>query len=121
MTVRLQRPAPYLEFELGGLVHRVDVITKDIGCTIGTELRYVGPIPGLGSLRLVAYRPGTRYSDRAEECAAEHLTKALERFRASAGWLDMAGITRLAECLRDVVTEGGCRLWDPEHEEDEWQ
>ncbi|WP_369147074.1 hypothetical protein [Streptomyces sp. R44] len=116
---RLIRPRPYLEFDAGGMVHRVDITTKDIGCTIGTELRYVGPFRSLTSVRLVAYRPGTRHSDCAEECAAEHLTKALEKYRAGSRF-SLSGVEGLAECLRDVVTEDGCRLWDPEHEEDEW-
>ncbi|MFI9123854.1 hypothetical protein ACIGW0_31435 [Streptomyces bikiniensis] len=119
MTVRLQRPAPYLEFDAGGMAHRVDLTTKDIGCTIGTELRYVGPARSLTSVRLVAYRPGTRHHDRAEEIAAEHLTKALEKYRAGSRF-SLAGVEGLAECLRDVVTEDGRQLWDPENEEDEW-
>jgi hypothetical protein len=120
MTVQLIRPAPYLTFTVGGYAHRVDVVTKDIGCTIGTELRY-GGVLGLGnrSARLVAYRPGTRYSDRAEECAVEHLTAALERARVSSR-VDGSDVERLAECLTAIVQEDGCNLWDPYAEEDGW-
>jgi len=120
MTVQLIRPAPYLTFTVGGYAHRVDVVTKDIGCTIGTELRYVGVVSSITSVRLVAYRPGTRYSDRAEEIATAHLTAALERARVFAHF-GASGVETLALCLADIVQEDGCRLWDPDaKEEDGW-
>ncbi|MFB7823845.1 hypothetical protein [Streptomyces hydrogenans] len=121
IDVRLERPAPYLTFHAGGLVHRVDIVTKDIGFTIGTELRYAGVVRSLTSVRLVAYRPGTKYHDVAEESAAEHLRKALERFSVGSRF-SLAGVEGLAECLRAVVTEDRCCLpWDPDHiEEEPW-
>ena len=119
MTVRLIRPAPYLTFAVGPFAHRVDVRTTDIGGTIGTRLTYAG-VAGLGNraVPLVTYRPGTRYHDRAEGCAVEHLTTALERVQLSTR-VDAVDIETLALCLADVVQEDGCRLWDP-NEEDRW-
>jgi hypothetical protein len=113
MTVRLIRPAPYLTFAVGPFLHRVDIMTTDIGCTIGTRLTYAG-VNGLGNggVPLVSYRPGTRHHDRAEECAAEHLTSALARVQLSTR-VDATDVSTLALCLADVVQEDGCRLWDP--------
>ncbi|MFD5161018.1 hypothetical protein ACFWMJ_23565 [Streptomyces hawaiiensis] len=121
MTVKLNRPAPYLTFAAGPFLHRVDIETEDIGFTIGTRLSYAG-VNGLGSSRvpLVSYRPGTRYHDRAEECAVKHLTTALERVELSTR-VDATDVTTLALCLAEVVQEDGCRLWDPnETEDDSW-
>ncbi|WDM16715.1 hypothetical protein J3S85_37755 [Streptomyces lavenduligriseus] len=121
MAVMLNRPAPYLTFTVGPYVHRVDIVTKDIGATIGTQLFYAG-VAGLGNrhVPLVSYRPGTRYHDRAEACAVEHLTTALERARMSTR-VDAEDVALLGRCLADVVQEDGCQLWDPHAtEEDEW-
>ncbi|MEV5319136.1 hypothetical protein AB0K92_16025 [Streptomyces sp. NPDC052687] len=121
MTAQLIRPATYLVFAVGPFMHRVDITTKDIGATIGTELSYAG-VNGLGSSRvpLVSYRPGTRYHDRAEECAAEHLTTALGRVQLSTR-VDATDVTTLALCLAEVVQEDGCRLWDPSAKDgDSW-
>lgn len=121
MTVKLNRPAPYLTFAVGPYVHRVDIVTEDIGATIGTRLSYAG-VNGLGMRRvpLVSYRPGTRYHDRAEECAVDHLTVALARAQLSTR-VDSTDVETLALCLAEVVQEDGCRLWDPnESEEDSW-
>ncbi|MEU0860638.1 hypothetical protein ABZ352_35525 [Streptomyces griseofuscus] len=96
----------------------MDIETTDIGATIGTTLRYAG-VNGLGRSRvqLVSYRPGTRYHDRAEECAAKHLATALARVELSAR-VDSTDVTTLALALADVVQEDGCRLWDPSDMED---
>ncbi|MFJ6636598.1 hypothetical protein ACIQMR_35320 [Streptomyces sp. NPDC091376] len=99
----------------------MNIVTRDIGCTIGTELRYDG-VAGLGthSVPLVSYRPGTRYHDVAEECASQHLEAALERAQVSTR-VDAVDVETLALCLADVVQEAGCRLWDPNaKEEDAW-
>ncbi|MEV4939592.1 hypothetical protein [Streptomyces zaomyceticus] len=119
MTVQLNRPV-LLTFAVGPYVHRVDVATKDIGCTIGTELRYVG-VNGLGNraVSLVSYRPGTRYHDVAEECAQKHLATALERVQLSTQ-MDGVDVATLALSLAEVVQEDHCRLWDPNEEEDAW-
>ncbi|MGV9546826.1 hypothetical protein [Streptomyces ardesiacus] len=120
MTVRLVRPAPYLTFPVGPYTHRADIVTTDIGSTIGTKLTYAG-VSGLGnrSIPLVSYRPGTRYHDRAEECAVKHLTEALRRAPMSIA-VDHTDVSTLALCLAEVVQEDGCRLWDPYGEEDGW-
>ncbi|MBT2412666.1 hypothetical protein J7I94_19220 [Streptomyces sp. ISL-12] len=121
MTVELIRPASYLTFTAGLFLHRVDIATKDIGCTIGTKLTYTG-VNGLGNraVPLVAYRPGTRYHDRAEECAVVHLTTALAQVSLSTR-VDATDVATLALCLAEVVQEDGCRLWDPHaDEEDSW-
>ncbi|MEU3285606.1 hypothetical protein [Streptomyces longwoodensis] len=119
MTVKLVRPAPYLTFHAGPWVHRVNIETKDIGSTIGTKLTYAG-VAGLGnrSVPLVSYRPGTRYHDRAEECAVEHLATALARVELSTR-VDVTDVETLALSLADVVQEDGCRLWDPNATEDD--
>jgi hypothetical protein len=97
----------------------VDIETEDIGATIGTKLTYAG-VNGLGNraVPLVAYRPGTRYHDRAEECAVKHLAAALERVQLSTR-VDATDVAALAQCLTDVVQEDGCRLWDSNVEEDD--
>ncbi|WP_030997534.1 hypothetical protein [Streptomyces sp. NRRL F-5630] len=119
MTVKLIRPTPYLTFPVSAYLHRVDIETEDIGATIGTRLTYAG-VNGLRrqAVPLVSYRPGTRYADRAEECAVEHLAKALERAELS-GRFDFVDFTTLALALADVVQEDGCQLWDPD-EDGEW-
>lgn len=118
MTVNLIRPAPYLTFAVGPFMHRVDIQTADIGATIGTRLTYAG-VCGLGnrSVPLVSYRPGTRYHDRAEGSAVEHLSAALKRVQLSAR-VDSDDVATLALSLAEVVQEDGCRLWDPNATED---
>ncbi|MFD7776635.1 hypothetical protein [Streptomyces sp. NPDC059753] len=121
MTVKLIRPAPYLAFAVGPFVHRVDIVTQDIGCTIGTRLTYAG-VNGLGNraVPLVTYHPGTRYHDTAEECAVKHLTTALARVQLSTR-VDSADVSTLALCLAEVVQADGCQLWDPnEKVEEPW-
>ncbi|WP_406161027.1 hypothetical protein [Streptomyces canus] len=121
MSVSLIRPAPYLVFAVGPFMHRVDIVTKDIGATIGTRLTYAG-VCGLGNrpVPLVAYRPGTRYPDTAEECAVKHLSAALKRVQLS-NRVDAEDVAALARSLTEVVQEDGCRLWDPSAtEEDSW-
>jgi hypothetical protein len=121
VSVTLIRPTPYLTFAVGPYMHRVNITTKDIGGTIGTELTYAG-VNGLGNraVPLVSYRPGTRYHDRAEECAVRHLTTALARVSLSVA-VDHTDVSTLALCLAEVVQEDGCRLWDPHAaEEDSW-
>ncbi|MET9126926.1 hypothetical protein [Streptomyces sp. NPDC004528] len=121
MSARLVRPSPYLTFVAGPYVHRVDITTTDIGATIGTRLTYAG-VHGLGNraVPLIAYRPGTRYHDSAEECAVRHLTAALGRVQMSPR-VDSTDVSDLALSLADVVQEDGCRLWDPNAtEEDSW-
>jgi hypothetical protein len=121
MTVNLNRPAPYLTFDAGPFLHRVDIVTEDIGCTIGTALTYAG-VNGLANraVPLVSYRPGTRYHDTAEECAVKHLTAALERAQLSTR-VDSTDVSELARSLTAVVQEAGCRLWDPSaKEKDSW-
>ncbi|MEV0444035.1 hypothetical protein AB0I84_45280 [Streptomyces spectabilis] len=116
----LIRPAPHLAFAVGPFMHRVDITTKDIGCTIGTKLTYAG-VNGLGNraVPLVSYRPGTRYHDTAEERAAKHLTTALSRVELSTR-VDAEDVAALAACLAEVVQDDGCRLWEPNVKEEAW-
>ncbi|WP_030962648.1 hypothetical protein [Streptomyces sp. NRRL S-378] len=95
----------------------VEVVTRDIGATIGTVLLCDG-------VRIAAYRPGTRYGDVAEDAAAKHLAGALKRIDAAA-WLPGEHLTDLlATHLRAILDEDKCAPWDPsendEEEDDQW-
>lgn len=90
---------------------RLEVATRDIGATIGTEIRDED-----GNL-IVAYRPGTRYPDTAVEIAAEHVRRAVP---FAMGMLGRFFSEALAETLREIVTEDGYRPWNPEEEEETW-
>ncbi|MFB7479540.1 hypothetical protein ACFUEM_08680 [Streptomyces anulatus] len=103
-------PRFVLDYVVGRYHGQVEVVTKDIGATIGTE------ILNENGGRICAYRPGTRYPDRAQEVAEEHLRAALEL--ALDGLDDPARIHReVAARLRDVVA--GEQKWTP-GEEDSW-
>lgn len=65
-------PRFVLDYTVGRHHGQVEVVTKDIGATIGTE------ILSENGVRICAYRPGTRHPDRAQEIAEEHLREALE-------------------------------------------
>ncbi|EHM24245.1 hypothetical protein SPW_7339 [Streptomyces sp. W007] len=65
-------PRFVLDFIVGRYYGQVEVVTKDIGATIGTE------ILSENGVRICSYRPGTRHPDRAQEIAEEHLREALE-------------------------------------------
>lgn len=97
-----------LAFDVDGYdTDEVEVRTRDIGATIGTELRLHGR-------RLIAYRPGTRHGSYAQDLAAEHLRAALiRRYQA-----DEVSNGALARHLRAVVLDDGGWIWDPEAESD---
>jgi hypothetical protein len=89
---------------------RLGLRTKDIGCTIGTEIFWWET-----GRRIAAYRPGTRYSDRAEELAAVLVDEAVATVKEN----DCSG-RLLEEAIRshkEVVS----RPWDPDYvDEENW-
>lgn len=105
-TVKLVRKTWVVVPASSGDRRCIEVRTKDIGATIGTEL-----IWSQSGLRIAGYRPGTRYSDVAEECAAELVGEALETVPSGLGLFDFS--LQLIEAIRShkvVVT----RPWDPD-------
>ncbi|MGW6949012.1 hypothetical protein ACWGHD_19060 [Streptomyces xanthophaeus] len=113
----LVRQRTILEFASSSCSGTVEVRTRDIGATIGTELLY-------GGVRIAAYRPGTRHVGTAESIAAEHLKAALRRVDADGIRPGAFVSTLLTRRLRDVLNEEKCGSWNPDEyddeEEDEW-
>ncbi|MFF6928331.1 recombinase family protein [Streptomyces californicus] len=108
-------PRFVLDYTVGRYHGQVEVVTKDIGATIGTE------ILDENGVRICSYKPGTRYSDRAEEIAEEHLRKALELwFRRPLKSVEaMEPKEAVAFCLRVIVADE--QPWNPDEEEaDPW-
>jgi hypothetical protein len=109
-------PRFVLDYTVGRYRGQVEVVTKDIGATIGTE------ILDEDGIRICAYRPGTRYPSTAEECAEKHLRQALELLIGSslpdAHTMPMG--RAVATALRAVVA--GEQPWNPDDEEenDQW-
>jgi hypothetical protein len=101
-----------LDCEIEGRHFLLEVRVRDIGATIGTE------ILDDESARIVAYRSGTRYSDRAEEIAREHVRESLTRVAADperrSAYLPDLVRAHLAEV---VAAE---QPWTPDEEDEEW-
>lgn len=110
MTYVDVRVRTYLVYHAPHHTGRVEIRTQDIGATIGTEL-----FDDEGR-RLVAYRPGTRYPDTAEEVATDHVRRAIDL-----AYMDCARGYSFDEAfpgrLRDVVADDHCGTWDPEGED----
>lgn len=100
----------YIKVSYGGSVYAIEVRTKDIGCTIGTEL-----IWSRSGIRIAAYRPGTRYGDRAEECAAELVQEALSKLSPGLGMLGL--FSELTEAIRSHEDVQGSP-WGPDSEDE---
>jgi len=108
------RPRYVLDYTVGLYGGTVEVVTRDIGATIGTE------ILDEHGFRIVTYKPGTRHSSTAEDCAAEHLRTALELVVKNYGDAQQPISREVAARLRDVVA--GEQPWNPDDEEenDQW-
>jgi hypothetical protein len=108
------RPRYVLDYTVGLYGGTVEVVTRDIGFTIGTE------ILDEDGIRIAAYRPGTRHPSRAEEIASEHLREALELAIANHRGALHPISREVAARLRDVVA--GEQPWNPDDEEenDQW-
>ncbi|GAA3018598.1 hypothetical protein [Streptomyces fulvorobeus] len=107
------RPRFVLDYTVGLYGGSVEVVTRDIGATIGTEI-----LDANGG-RLCAYRPGTRYSDRAKEIAEDHLREALGMLVGGGSLPPVQTLLpeALATALRTAVS--GEQQWVP-GEEDSW-
>ncbi|MEU9258996.1 hypothetical protein AB0D68_10980 [Streptomyces sp. NPDC048212] len=90
----------------------IEVRTKDIGATIGTEL-----IWSQSGLRIATYCPGTRYSDYAEDLAAELVGEALKTVPTGLGLIDFS--LQLIEAIRSHKSVTS-RPWNPDAEEESW-
>ncbi len=102
-----------LDYTVGRHRGQVEVVTKDIGATIGTE------ILGKNGVRICAYRPGTRHPSTAEECAEQHLRQALELMLANYAASKHPMSREVADRLREVVADE--QPWNPDEEEaDPW-
>ncbi|MEU0952812.1 hypothetical protein ABZ353_10785 [Streptomyces niveus] len=108
-SVKLVRDT-YISVEYRGIAHLIGLTTKDIGCTIGTELSWVEDCE-----RIAAYKPGTRYGDRAEECAAELVERAVKNVRSGVG-TSLFRVLLSNEIKHQVSLE---QPWNPDDEEDE--
>ncbi|WP_069752934.1 hypothetical protein [Streptomyces sp. EN16] len=105
-------PRFVLDYTVGLYGGQVEVVTKDIGATIGTEIR------DENGMRICAYRPGTGHPSTAEEIAGYHLREALENVVANYGDAQQPLSREVAAQLRDVVA--GEQKWDPAAEEGTW-
>lgn len=109
-SVKLVRET-YLSVSYGNRTVGIGVRTKDIGCTIGTELTWWPT-----GERIAAYRPGTRHAGYAEELSAELVSAALAKVPTGLG--DIAFGKALIDSIRqhkDVVS----RPWDPDYVDEE--
>ncbi|MEV7250245.1 hypothetical protein [Streptomyces cyaneofuscatus] len=106
-------PRFVLDYNVGRHHGQVEVVTKDIGATIGTE------ILSENGGRICSYKPGTRYASTAEEIAEEHLREALEMF-VGGSLVHAPGLPvgeAVAVALRHATA--GEQKWTP-GEEDSW-
>lgn len=106
-------PRFVLDYTVGRYHGQVEVVTKDIGATIGTE------ILSEHGVRICSYKPGTRYPDRAQEVAEEHLRKALGML-VGGSLVHAPGLPvgeAVAVALRQVTAAE--QKWTP-GEEDSW-
>lgn len=102
----------YVQVDYEGFEHFITVRTKDIGCTIGTELLWLH-----SGERIAAYRPGTRHSDRAEALAAVLVGEALKSVPDGLNGYRFG--LALVESIKTLVSKE--QPWDPDfvdYEED---
>jgi len=104
----LFRPDSYITVTHQGWSVDLGVRVKDIGFTIGTELYLLR-----SGERIAAYRPGTRYSDRAEELAAELVGEAVKLLPTDRFLMFGQFLLELGSAVRALTDKEG--HWDPDY------